>query len=218
MKTSNKLLIGSGICILLGIITHTFIMRGAYLDALKNPVSDEVNIGLKTVKYLNIEGYEGDIKFEKGNKNQILISRDLKDSLRMSYKGDTLKLDVSKVNKITIFITDIPEFNINDKAPLNQNLRIKIDSTFQSGNFKATFLKKGDINFAQCHFDKLNIDSNGSLEVQIRDCDIKLLNLNLMKYSNLSVYDTKIQSKKINLGENCTISLSGRETFSTFLK
>ena len=40
MKTSNKLVIVSGICIILGIFSYAFVMRGAYQKALANPLAN----------------------------------------------------------------------------------------------------------------------------------------------------------------------------------
>ena len=113
MKTSNKLLISSGICILLGIISHTFIMRGAYLDALANPMSDEVNIGFKAVKYLNLTCNDF-VNFRKGAKYEIRINRMFKDSLEIQYQGDTLNLDTKQL-RVTIIVPELPVLVINQK-------------------------------------------------------------------------------------------------------
>jgi hypothetical protein len=229
MKTSNKLLIGSGICILLGIITHTFILRGAYLDALKNPVSDEVNIGLKTVKYLNLE-YNNDVTFKKGNKFEIIVSRDYKDSLTTVYKNDSLNLDITKLGEVTILLPNFPQINFIEKRAVMQKGGVQVygepkdykgiyvDSTFQSGNFVATFQKNTILNFYKSRFDKIDVKGHENVLLKIEKSDIKQLNLDLVKFSSLAINYSTIQAKNVVLGDSCNVSIVGKEARTMFLK
>jgi hypothetical protein len=229
MKTSNKLLIGSGICLILGIITHTFILRGAYLDALKNPVSDEVNIGLKTVKYLNLQ-YGDDVTFKKGNKFEVIVNRNYKDSLITIYKNDSLNLDITKLGEVTIFLPDFPQMNFIEKRAVMQKEGVKVygepedykgiyvDSTFQSGNFMATFQKNTILNFYKCRFDKIDVKGQENVLLKIEKSDIKQLNLNLVKFSSLAINYSTIQAKNVVLGDSCNVSILGKEAKTMFLK
>ena len=229
MKTSNKLLLGTGICIVLGIITHTFIMRGTYQNALKNPLSNKVNIGLKAVKYMNIE-YRKDITFKHGDKFEIVVDRMYKDSLKINYKNNSLNLDISKVNEVTIILPTLPEMNfVEIKAPLekkevevygdNEDYRtIDVDSTFRKGNFVATFQKNANLYFRKCSFDKIDVKGKENLLVQIEKCEVAQLNLNLIKFSSLVINNSNIQAKNVVLGDSCNISISGKAAKATFLK
>ncbi len=229
MKTSNKIIIGTGICILLGIITHTFILRGAYLDALKNPISDEVNIGLKTVKYLNLQ-YGDDVTFKKGNKFEIIVSRNYQDSLITVYKNDSLNLDITKLREVTIFLPDFPQMNFVEKRGITPKKGIRVygesenytsiyvDSTFQSGNFVATFQKNTILNFYKCRFDKIDVKGQENVSLKIEKSDIKQLNLDLVKFSSLAINYSTIQSKNVVLGDSCKVSILGKEARTMFLK
>ncbi len=229
MKTSNKLLIGSGICLILGIITHTFILRGAYLEALKNPVSNEVTIGLKTVKYLNLE-YTKNVTFKHGNKFEILVDRLYKDSLTTVYKSDSLNLDITKLGEVIIFLPIFPEMNFIQKksTSIKRELvvygeredyaSIDVDSTFQSGNFMATFQKNTILNFYKCQFNKVDIKGKENLVLKIDKSDVEQLNLDLIKFSSLAINYSTVQAKNIVLGDSCSVSVLGKEARSMFLK
>ena len=92
MKTSNKLVIVTGICIILGIFSYAFVMRGAYQKALANPLANELRIELKVMKYLNLD-YDSNVNFKKGSKFEIVLNKTDKDSLRIGYQGDTINLN-----------------------------------------------------------------------------------------------------------------------------
>lgn len=218
MKTSNKLLIGSGICLILGIITHTFILRGAYLDALKNPLANELRIDLKTVKYLNLE-YNREVTFRRGNKFEIILNRNYKDSLNIKYSGDSLNLDISEIENAIIMVVEMPKLTFTYAKSKNDEYKINIDSTFQSGSFDATFLKKrGEIYFQKCKFENLDLKSEKSAAVTLDDVSIKNLNLDLKAYSVVNIFYANIQSKNVILGDSSTFNLVGKQTQTIFLK
>lgn len=229
MKTSNKLLISSGICLILGIITHTFMMRGAYQEALKNPLASEVKIGLKTVKFLTLE-YNGDITFKKGNKFEIIVERDFKDSIKTVYKNESLNLDISKLGKVTIFLPDFPEMNFIEKRIIREKREIEVygepenyrnimvDSTFQSGNFVATFFGNTNLFFTKCQLDKIDVKGKENVSLTLEASIIKQFNVDLVKSSTLSVNYSTIQSKNIVLGDYCSVNVVGKKARAMFLK
>ena len=229
MKTSNKLLIGTGICILLGIISHTFIMRGAYLDALANPIANEVRIDLKAMKYLNLK-YSKNVTFKRGDKFEILMNRFYKDSITIAYQKDSLNLDITKLGEVTILLPNFPEINFIQKIakPLKKEIEvygepeeymgIYVDSTFQSGNFVATFQKNAVLNFHKCRFDKIDVKGRESLVIKIEKSKVEQLNLDLIKFSSLAINYSTIQSKNIVLGDSCNVSILGKDARTTFLK
>lgn len=216
MKTSNKLLIGTGICVILAIISHTFIMRGAYLDAIKNPVSDEVNIGLKKVKYLNLTCNDF-VNFRKGAKYEIHINKMFKDSLNIQYQGDTLNLDTKQL-RVTIIVPELPVLIINQKKSRHEDAQVRIDSTFQSGNITVTFVKRGVMNLYNCKFDKVSIKGMNSADILMEKVSIKQCNIDLKNNSTLNILYSNIQSKNIVLGDSSTFNLVGKQTQSMFLK
>ena len=73
MKTSNKLLVGTVICIILGIFSYAFVMRGAYQKALANPLANELRIDLKAMKYLNLS-YGSYVTFKRGDKYEATLN------------------------------------------------------------------------------------------------------------------------------------------------
>lgn len=226
MKTSNKLLIALGIGLILSIVSYAFILRGAYQKALKNPISAEIKVPLKTVQYLNLT-YNRDITFKYGSKFEIVIDRNLADSLILNYKNDTLNLDVTKTGGVTIFTPNLPItqfFDVSEQDDKNKGAdyddyrTVYVDSSFTSGNFVATFQKNGILNLKKCQFDKIDVKGKENLLVNIDKSQVKQLNLDLVKFSSLTINHSQIQSKNVVLGDSCNLSLLGKETRTTFLK
>jgi hypothetical protein len=229
MKTSNKIITAAAICIFLGIVTYTFMMRGAYQEAIKNPVSSEVKIGLKTVKYLNIT-YDDNIIFQKGNKFEITVNRVYKDSLTTDYQNDTLNLDISKLGEVTIHLPDFPVINFARKEIIRYKDNVAIDEAredyrtifvpknFQSGNFIATFLNDAILNFDGCRFDKIDVKSQENVVFRLIKSDIQQLNLNLGKSSLLDINYSSIKAKNLVLSDSCEVKIRGKEARGTFLK
>ena len=217
MKTSNKLLIGTGICIVLGIFSYAFVMRGAYQKALANPLANELRIDLKAVKYLNIE-YDYYVTLKYGNRYEIVIDKDVKDSLSIENQGDALNLSMGNISNVTIYMPQLPIMSFTKKNILNNNGigNIIVDSSFQSGDFVVTSLKNVNIDFRKCHFDKVDIQSKAKATVSMGGSEIKLLNLSLPKHSTLNLNYSTILSKNIALGDSCHVTIIGNQ--STFWK
>lgn len=226
MKTSNKLLIALGIGLILSVVSYAYILRGAYQKALRNPISAEIKVPLKSVQYLNLT-YNRDVTFKYGSKFEIVIDRSLADSLMMNYKNNTLNLDVTKIGDVTIFSPNLPIIQFIDKseqgdknkdADYDNYRTINVDSSFTSGSFVATFQKNGILNLTKCQLDKIDVKGKENLAVNIERSSVKQLNLDLVKFSSLAINHSLIQSKNIVLGDNCNLSLSGKETRTIFLK
>jgi hypothetical protein len=217
MKTSNKLLIGTGICIVLGIFSFAFMMRGAYQKALANPLTNELRIDLKAMKYLNIS-YDSYITFKHGNKYEIVMNKDEKDSLRIDYQGDIVNLGVGDISNVTIYCPQLPIMTFTKKGDWrNKDAgEIVVDSSFQSGDFVVTSLKNVNIEFKKSHFDKVDIQSKNKAEISMETCEVKLLNLSLPKHSELNLNYSSILSKNIVLGDSCSVIIVGNQ--SSFLK
>jgi hypothetical protein len=217
MKTSNKLLVGTGICIVLGIFSYAFVMRGAYQKALANPLVNELRIDLKAMKYLNIN-YGLTVTFKHGDKYEIVMNKSDKDSLRIDYQGDTLNLKIGDINNVTIYCPQLPIMNLtkNDKESYRNDTPIYVDSTFQSGEFVAKLFQNSNIEFKKCHFDKVDIQSKARTEISMEESEIKLLNLSLPKHSTLSINYSNILAKNIVLGDSCSVIIIGNQ--SVFLK
>jgi hypothetical protein len=230
MKTSNKLLIGTGICIVLGIFSFAFMMRGAYQKALANPLSREVRVSLKAVKYLNINQLS-DIHFKYGSKFEVEVSRQYKDSLSIDYQGDTLNLNVENVGELTIYSPNLPILTISNAEKKNtpekevivygeeeEYSRFDFDSTLNSGQIQATFLSHALVTLYKCKVDYVDINTKKGGTVSIEKSEIKNLKLNLANFSSLSVAYSKIQTKNIILGDSSNINVRGKEMQSAFLK
>ena len=230
MKTSNKLLVGTGICIVLGIFSYAFVMRGAYQKALANPLSREVRVGLKAVKYLNINQLS-DIHFKYGNKFEVEVLRQYKDSLSIDYQGDTLNLNVENVGEITIYSPNLPILTITNPEKKStaekevivygekeKHSRFDFDGTLNSGQIQATFLSHALVDLYKCKVDNVDIITKKGGTVSIDKSEIKNLKLNLANFSSLSIEYSKIQSKNIVLGDSSNINVRGKETQSIFLK
>ena len=219
MKTSNKLIIGSGICIVLGIFSYAFVMRGAYQKALVNPLKYEGRISLKAFKNLNLL-YTNEVVFEKGNKYEIVANRIDKDSLTIQYYGETLNLDLTKVGYIKIICPKLPTLILDYKKSLlhDDDNQVYIDSTFQYGNLKATFLKRGFLNLHKCMLDSIDIKSKVNPEVTFEGITVKNCNIDLPAHSVLNIYYSYIQSKNVVLGDSSTFNLVGKHTHTTFIK
>jgi hypothetical protein len=217
MKTSNKLLIGTGICIVLGIFSFAFMMRGAYQKALANPLANELRIDLKAMKYLNID-YNSYVTFKHGNKYEIVMNKNEKDSLRIDYQGDMLNLKVGDIGNVTVFTPQLPVMSFTKKGmSMNKDAgEIIVDSSFQSGDFVVTSLKNSNIEFKKCHFDKVDIQSKEKTEILINGGEVKLLNITLPKNSTLGIVYSNILSKNIVLGDSCNVNITGNQ--SAFLK
>lgn len=226
MKISNKLLIVLGIGLILSIVSYAYVLRGAYQKAVKNPISAEIKVPLKSVQYLNLS-YNNDITFKYGSKFEIQIDRRLADSLSLNYKNDTLNLDVTKIGSITIFSPNLPITQFIDKSKQEENNKeadfdnyktVHIDSSFVSGNFIATFQKNGNLRFYKCRLDKIDVKGKENLLVNIEKSSVTQLNFDLVKFSSLVINHSQIQSKNVVLGDDCSLSLLGKETNTTFLK
>ena len=191
-------------------------MRGAYLDALANPMSDEVNIGFKAVKYLNLTCNDF-VNFRKGAKYEIRINRMFKDSLEIQYQGDTLNLDTKQL-RVTIIVPELPVLVINQKQLRDEDTQVRIDSTFQSGNFTVTFIKRGVMDLYNCKFDKVNIKGMSSADILMEEVSIKQCTIDLKNNSTLNILYSDIQSRNIFLGDSSTFNLVGKQTQSMFLK
>ncbi len=217
MKTSNKLLIGTGICIVLGIFSFAFMMRGAYQKALANPLANELRIDLKAMKYLNID-YNSYVTFKHGNKYEIVMNKNEKDSLLIDYQGDMLNLKVGDIGNVIVYSPQLPIMSFTKKIKIKNDDfgEIVVDSSFQSGDFVVTSLKNSNIEFKKCHFDKVDIQSKEKSEISINDGDIKLLNLSLPKKSTLNISYSNILSKNILMGDSCIVNVIGNQ--SVFLK
>ena len=217
MKTSNKLLVGTVICIILGIFSYAFVMRGAYQKALANPLANELRIDLKAMKYLNLS-YGSYVTFKRGNKYEIVLNKTDKDSLRVDYQGDMLNLKIGDINNVTIYCPQLPIMTFTKKVVKNErnDTPIYIDSTFQSGDFVVTSLKDSNVEFRKCRFDKVDIQSKGKAEISMEGSEIKLLNLSLPKHSTLNLNYSTILSKNIVLGDSCSVNIIGNQ--SAFLK
>jgi hypothetical protein len=217
MKTSNKLLIGTGVCIVLGIFSFAFMMRGAYQKALANPLANELRIDLKAMKYLNID-YASNITFKYGKKNEIVMNKTEKDSIHIDYQGDILNLKVGDVHNVTIYSPQLPIMSFAKKVDLhNKDFgSIDIDSSFQSGDFVITSLKNSNIEFKKCHLDKIDIKSSDKGAVMITESEIKSLYITLPKNSYLWLQYANILSKNIILGDSCEVKITGNQ--SVFLK
>ena len=217
MKTSNKLLIGTGICIVLGIFSYAFVMRGAYQKALANPLSNELRIDLKAVKYLNLS-YISYVTFKYGSKYQIVMNKNDRDSLRIDYQGDTLNLKVGGISNVTIYSPKLPIMTFTKGSNLpNQDVgNIIIDSAFQTGDFVVKSLKNTNVEFRKCRFDKVDIQSKEKAEISMEESEINFLNLTLPKNSTLNLNYSNILTKNIILGDSCSVSIVGNQ--SNFLK
>lgn len=214
MKTSNKLLVGTGICIVLGIFSFAFILRGAYQKAIANPFANELRIGLKVMKYLNLR-YDSYITFKHGNKYEIVLNKSDKDSLSIDYQGDTTNLKLGNIGNVTIYCPQLPIMTFANRSKKDAG-NIVVDSTFQSGEFVVTSLKNSSIEFRKCHFDKVVIQSENKAEISMENCEIKLLNLSLPKHSELNLIYSNILAKNIVLGDSCEVNITGNQ--SNFLK
>ena len=175
MKTSNKLLIGTGICIVLGIFSFAFMMRGAYQKALANPLANELRIDLKAMKYLNID-YNSYVTFKHGNKYEIVMNKNEKDSLLIDYQGDMLNLKVGDIGNVIVYSPQLPIMSFTKKIKIKNDDfgEIVVDSSFQSGDFVVTSLKNSNIEFKKCHFDKVDIQSKEKAEISMEESEIKL--------------------------------------------
>jgi hypothetical protein len=213
MKTSNKLLIGTAICIVLGIFSYAFVMRGAYQKALANPLSNELRIGLKTMKYLNLT-YDSYVTFKRGDKYEIVLNKTDKDSLRIDYQGDILNLKIGDIMNATIYCPQLPIMSITKKG--KHGAFVGVDSTFQTGDFIVTSLKNSNVEFRKCRFDKVDIQSKEKTEILINGGEVKSLNLTLPKNSILGIVYANILSKNITLGDSCNVNITGNQ--SAFLK
>jgi hypothetical protein len=217
MKTSNKLLVGTGICIVLGIFSFAFMMRGAYQKALANPLANELRIGLKAMKYLNIE-YDSYVTFKLGNKYEIVINKTDKDSLRIDYQGDMLNLNVGDIGNITVYTPQLPIMSFTKKGILmNKDAgEIIVDSSFQSGDFVVTSLRNSNIEFKKCHFVKVDIQSKNKAEISMEGSEINLLNVSLPKHSTLNLNYSNILTKNVMMGDSSSLIIVGNQ--SSFLK
>ena len=208
MKTSNKLLLGTAICIVLGIFSYAFMMRGAYQKALANPFVNELKIDLKAVKYLNLT-YDSQVTFKRGDKYEIVLNKTDKDSLRIDYQGDILDLKVGDINNVTIYCPQLPIMTIAKKD--KDNTFIYIDKTFQSGDCVITSLKNSFVEFQKCRFDKVDIQSKNKAEISMENSEVKLLNLSLPKHSELNLNYSTILTKNIVLGDSSSMVVIGNQ-------
>ena len=217
MKTSNKLLVGTGIGIILGIFSYAFVMRGAYQKALANPLVNELRIDLKSIKYLNIE-YHREVIFKHGNKYEIVISKNEKDSFKTDYQGDILNLNIGNIRNVVIYCPQLPVMSFTKRSILNNQEigEVVVDSSFQSGDFIVASLKNVNIEFRKCHFDKVDIQSKNKSAISMENCEVKLFNLSLPKNSELNLSYSNIISKNIVLGDSCSVVSVGNQ--SLFLK
>ena len=217
MKTSNKLLIGTGICIVLGIFSYAFVMRGAYQKALANPLANELRIDFKVMKYLNLS-YASYVTFKYGSKYEIVMNKNDRDSLLIDYQGDTLNVKVGDISNVTIYSPKLPimSFIKKDKLNYRDDTPIYVDSAFQTGNFVVISLKNTNVEFRKCRFDKVDIQSKEKAEISMEESEIKLLNLILPKNSTLNINYSNILTKNIVLGDSCNVTVTGNQSF--FLK
>ena len=217
MKTSNKLLVGTGIGIILGIFSYAFVMRGAYQKALANPLANELRIDLKAMKYLNIS-YDNHITFKHGNKYEIVINKGENDSLKIDYQGDMINLSVGNIRNVIIYCPKLPVMSFTKKDVLNKQEigEAVVDSSFQSGEFMVASLKNVNVEFRKCHFDKVDIQSKNKSAISMENCEVKLFNLSLPKNSELNLSYSNILSKNIVLGDSCSVVIVGNQ--SLFLK
>jgi hypothetical protein len=217
MKTSNKLLIGTGICIVLGIFSFAFMMRGAYQNALANPLADELRIDLKAMKYLNIK-YSSSVTFKYGKKFEIVMNKTERGSTTIDYQGDILNIFVGDIHNTIIYSPQLPimSFTKIDNSGDKDFGSIYIDSSFRTGEFVVTSLKNSNMEFKKSRFDKVDIQSKEKAEISIEGGEIKLLNLSLPKNSTLNVLYSNILSKNIVMGDSCSVNVIGNQ--SVFLK
>ena len=210
MKTSNKLLIVTGICIILGIFSYAFVMRGAYQKALANPpLANELRIELKVMKYLKLD-YDSNVNLKKGSKFEIVLNKTDKDSLRVGYQGDTLNLKIGDINNVTIYCPQLPVMAITKKD--EDGTFIYVDRTFQSGDFVVTSLKNSFTGFKKCRFDKVDIKSENKATISMEGSEIKLLNIVLLKHSTLNLNYSTILTKNIVLGDSCSVNIIGNQS------
>jgi len=214
MKTSDKLLMSTGICIVLGILFYAFVLRGAYQKALANPSAHELRIDLKAMKHLNLS-FTSYLTLKQGKRYEIVINKADKDSIRFDYQGDTANFKIGDIGNVTIYLPQLPmmTFTKKDRKNSRDDTPIYIDSTFQSGDFVVTSLKNSNIEFRKCHFDKVDVQSKERAEISVEGSEIKLLNLSLPKNSTLNIIYSNILAKNIILGDSCEVTIIGNQSF-----
>lgn len=106
------------------------------------------------------------------------IKRIFKDSLEIHYKGDSLSIDI-KQTSITIIVPELPILILNQKKSRNEDARIRFDSTFQSGNFTATFVNRVVMNLYKCKFDNVAIKGINNADISMEKVSIKQCNIDL---------------------------------------
>jgi hypothetical protein len=206
MKTSNKILSATVIFTIIGIFFYFYELHGAYKKALANPQSMFINLGLKESKYLNIN-HHWNVNFKQGPKFQVQLHREYKDSLHCKYVGDSLNLDAINAGEITIITPNLPIMKFNsDKG---SELQVYIEKSILNKNIEATFLKTCSFIIGGGKFENVSIKSNESLKLQIEDCEIKKLSLNLPKHSEIALNYSSILTKNFVLADSCSVNITG---------
>lgn len=209
MKTSNKILVITAIIIAFGLFLQSYILRNAYQKALKNPQSRFVKVDLKLPKYLNIN-HHWNVNFKQSTKFQIQILNGYKDSLRYNYFGDSLNLDARNAGEMTVFTPKLPKLSFNcDKG---NDLQVFIDNSFKSDSLDAKIINSCNFIIGGSKFENINLVSYKKIKLILEDCEIKSLNLNLPKHSEIELNYSKIGSKNFVLGDSCSVKTSGKDS------
>ena len=206
MKTSNKILIATAIIIVVGLFLQSYILRNAYQKALLNPKSQFVKFDLKEPKSLNIK-HHWNVKFKKADKFYIEIFKEYKDSLKYNYVGDSLNLDGRNAGEMIINTANLPKLTFDSEK--GSELYVYINEFFNSSLLDVQFIKACHFTIIGSQFERAKIKSNESLQLILENCDIKNLNLNLPKRSEITLNYSKIGSKNFNLGDSCSVKVTG---------
>jgi hypothetical protein len=206
MTTSNKLLLWAGAAIVLNILAYTVIMRNAYQKAIANPVSDQVKIDLKVMKYLKLNHY-ADVNLQYGPKYQVVLNRTYKDSLSVNYQGDTLSLNLLKAGEATIFMPIIPKIRVGFSK--HKDLEIRLGDSFTAGNLDIFFEQSSEFILEKSHLDDVSIRSPKGIHLKLEKTDIKNLTMQTGRKSLVELNYANVQTNNIVLGDSSQI-LSGQ--------
>lgn len=124
--------------------------------------------------------------------------------------GDSLNLDGRNAGEMTIFLPKLPKLTFDSNK--GSELYVYLEYSFKAGLLDAKFLKACHFTITGSQLENLKINSNESLQLILENCDIKNLDLNLPKRSEITMNYSNIGSQNFILGDSCSVKVTGKYT------
>jgi hypothetical protein len=240
MKTSNKILLSTIILAIICFVLLKYSNNYVYQKAFESKTKI---VDLNMVKFLKIQ-HGGNLNFIESDKFQMKYLFDEKSILKYDYVSDTLIIKNLVPSDITFFCPKLPNLYFeNNRTSFNNqemggqyygytygqnnpnqlemndpNLIVYFGKTLNAEMINATFKNSCNLIVDNCNVKNLNLKSQSQIKIDINNCTIQDLSIDLPNHSIVNLIYSKINNKKLALGDSSSINITGQQLQTALLK